>query len=113
MDDLTKSGFVEIPFVCCFEEVHYVEHLSSLITRLRAEKAVPSDVSLDLWCDSRDLIDVWFASSHEYWDRDTDFEVRWWQHTGVFCTCFVGWHNVEVFSIPPDRHGEVYVTVPF
>lgn len=66
LHDLTQSSFVDMPSVFCFEEVDHVDHLTQLITHLRAQRAVPSDVKFDLWCGSRDFCEDVFASSHKY-----------------------------------------------
>lgn len=52
------------------------------------------------------------TSNHEYWASDTDFDTRLRQRVAGKLALFVGWHNVEVYSIPPLRCGEVDVTVP-
>lgn len=40
------------------------------------------------------------------------FEIRLRQRAARKISRFVGWHNVEVFSLLPAQSSHVYVTVP-
>lgn len=64
-----------------------------------------------LWCGSDNLTDEWLASHQECLAEDIDLETRTRRHAGQNRRSFVGWHNVEVFDILPQRRVEMFVAV--
>lgn len=72
-DGYTHTAFIDMPFVRSFKKASYKAKLSELIGRLRKENAVPTELSLLLWCGSDNLSDAWFASNYQYWVRDIYF----------------------------------------
>lgn len=92
-----------IPFVRSVEEAGHKAKLSELISRLRAVNSVPTGPSLSLRCGSDSLSDKWFASNHEYWVKNNDFEFRHRRHSGR--KYFAVWHDIEVFGIPSKCRG--------
>lgn len=49
--------------------------------------------------------------AHEHWQRDVDFELhRRWRPQGD--GIFIGWHNLELFSLPLRDRVSSYVSVP-
>lgn len=85
--------------------------MCEVIVCLRVERSAPRERFLSLWCGSDSLSDEWFAFNDEYWAKDIYFEVCRPRRASQYRNVFVRWHFVEVFDIPPQCRGEVFVAV--
>lgn len=99
----TDTDLMDTPFIRSYEEVAYEGQLSSLMTQLHGDAVNPEGASLNLWCDGFDLREDWFVDNQAYWEVDIDFEIRFRQLQEEWRRFFGGWHNIEVFSVPPAR----------
>lgn len=89
----------------------YEKRLAQLIPTRRSDRLTSTAAHLDLWCGGDHFCKEWFTLNREYWTRDIDFEIRLDLRGDGKFPPFVGWHNIEVFSILPTRSNEIYVTV--
>lgn len=105
----THYNAVDSLFVRCREELDYERLVGDVVLRLcdKPDDAFPSD--LGLFCFSQLFDCLFFASHWSFWARDFDFEYR--MRTGER-HLLVGWHNVEIFALPPSRRHQHYVVVP-
>lgn len=103
----TTSAEVNIPFVCCVEEVRDHRRLVSLLAIPRRENAVATD------------LDVVSSFLDENWSRlELVFNRRYWAVEHHFqtvpCVCNSipdGWHNFEIFSVVQAERRVLYLIV--
>lgn len=107
----THTSFMCMHFLLSYGKVEYESCDSLLMRHLQTDGVVSEAVELDLWCSSFHL------KGAACWKpcvlvKYIDFEIWVSQHKEKYCQVFVGWHRFEVFAVPLERHGELFVLVP-
>lgn len=90
-----------MPLVRAVEEDSHEKRLAILISKHEAHGFTAVTADLNLCCGGDHIRKEWFTSYNEYRARDIYFEIMLQQCVAGKFSSFVGWHNVEVLSIPP------------
>lgn len=111
MDDQNHKTFMDMPFARTVMEMPYEKRLALLFRRLQSDRFYVTAADLDLWCGGDHVRKEWFTSNHEYWACNIKVKTLLRQCGAGKLPLFVDWHKIKMFSTPPARLNEVYLTV--
>lgn len=94
---------VDCPLVCCYEDVEYVKDLSTVVRRFDVQALLEIGLFLVVLCCP--IIHLYFGSAWIIGPMNATLSFVFVFMRGIFA----GWHNFELFAIPPSHRWTQYI----